>query len=49
MKRNYVSRRLLFDDEEKVSVNKAVNQQLIINSQPTDVMKEKVRNNNIIG
>ncbi|XP_060855871.1 uncharacterized protein LOC132933623 isoform X2 [Metopolophium dirhodum] len=42
MKRIYASRRLLFDDEEKVSVNKAVNQQLIINSQPTDVMKEKM-------
>lgn len=49
MKRNYVSRRLLFDDEEKVIVNKAVNQQLIINYQPTDVMEEKVRNNKIIG
>jgi len=49
MKRIYVSRRLLFDDEEKVSLNKAVNQQLIINSQPADVMEEKVRNNKING
>jgi len=46
MKRIYVSRRLLFDDEEKVTINKPVNQQLI-NPQPTDVLEEKVRNSKI--
>lgn len=49
MKSIYVSRRLLFDDEENISVNKAVNPKLIINSQPTDIMEEKVKNNKIIG
>ncbi|XP_022171237.1 uncharacterized protein LOC111034363 [Myzus persicae] len=48
MKRIYVSRRLLFDDEEKVNINKPVSQHLIVNSQPTDVLEEKVRNNKII-
>ncbi|XP_022180653.1 uncharacterized protein LOC111040889 isoform X2 [Myzus persicae] len=41
MKRIYVSRRLLFDDEEKVNINKPVSQHLIVNSQPTDVLEEK--------
>lgn len=41
MKRNYVSRRLLFDDEEKISVNKHISQQLFNNSEPTDVLEEK--------
>ena len=48
MKRNYVSRRLLFDDEEKISVNKHISQQLFNNSEPTDVLEEKVSNNKII-
>jgi len=47
MKRIYVSRRLLFDDEEKVSLNKPVNQQMTINSHPNDVLKEKVKNNKV--
>jgi len=42
-----VSRRLLFDDEEKVSVNKPVDQQMIINCQPNDVLEENVRKNKI--
>lgn len=48
MKRGCVSRRLLFDDEEKTSVNKSINQQLIINTQSTDILEEKVSNNKII-
>jgi len=49
MKRNYVSRRLLFDEEEKISINKLVNEQIIINSQPINELEEKVSNNKIIG
>jgi len=42
MRRNYVSRRLLFDDEEKVSVNKPVDEQMIIITQSIDSMEDKV-------
>lgn len=42
MRRHYVSRRLLFDDEEKVSVNKPINEQMIIIPQSIDDMEDKV-------
>lgn len=48
MRHNYVSRRLLFDDEEKISVNKPVDKQMII-PQSIDDLKDKVSNNKIIG
>ncbi|KAF0755243.1 Wee1-like protein kinase [Aphis craccivora] len=41
MRRNCVSRRLLFDDEEKVSVNKPVDEQMIIITQSIDSMEDK--------
>lgn len=49
MRRNYVSRRLLFDDEEKISVNKPVDEQMIIIPQSIDDLEDKVSNNKIIG
>jgi len=49
MRRNYVSRRLLFDDEEKISVNKPVDGQMIIIPQSIDNLEDKVSNNKIIG
>jgi len=42
MKRNYVSRRLLFDEDEKISINKLVNEKIIINSPPIDKLEEKM-------
>ncbi|XP_025196038.1 uncharacterized protein LOC112595155 [Melanaphis sacchari] len=41
MKRNYVSRRLLFDDGEKTSVEESVNEQMVINSRSIKGSKEK--------
>ncbi|KAE9533788.1 hypothetical protein AGLY_008867 [Aphis glycines] len=41
MRRNYVSRRLLFDDEEKISVNKLVDEQMIIIPQSIDDLEDK--------